>query len=375
MAGWQVATGVCIAAATLIKPTFLLTLLLLPVHGLYLGRNSEERHRRQVFQGGTTVISTLGALLLAFAALRWEGTPWGKFADACIYTVADAYSARELPLGALLSRVVFWVTRPWWWVSAFAAASPYWFIVARDRRDHRSACAYLLILLLLIVSFVSALVQGKGYMYQAAGMYVAMMLLALLTASALARRFFAGGAVARCAMGTLLLCFAFGVGGRVQKFYWPPLQYLSGQISGDDYYSRFEAGAITYTEAFAIIERIRVEAKHVGDEDKRLLVWSLANVINNETGYPQGTRFHHPPALLIAQPPFYRAAEWRREFIGDLERSRPFACVVSSNFLNNDRDEAVQFLRRFLATEYQPASAWETGRWTTTLYFRRPAGL
>ena len=155
----------------------------------------------------------------------------------------------------------------------------------------------------------------------------------------------------------------------MRTYYLPPLQYLTGRINAENYYSRFTAGELTVWEALSFVDTIRRAGAEVKDRDKTILVWSLANVINNESGYRNASRFHTPPVLLLAKPPFSLAARWRRLFVDDVERNKPFACVVSYDRLQNPNDESVKFVRRLVHDHYRPVASTEK----VVLYLRRNA--
>jgi hypothetical protein len=260
-----------------------------------------------------------------------------------------------------------WIVGPWWWVSALAAISPLWFLgTAKPRTDSRNA--YLIILLFLGVSVVSVLWQGQGLMYHGSGLYVCLSLLALLSVAAFTRMVLVGPRFQRIGAGLVLACFLVGIASRVRTFYGPPLLHLVGRMNDQEYYSRFPAGdEMNDWEAYSLVDTIRDAAAKVDDKDKSILVWSLANVINNESGFRNATRFHTPVVLLMAKPPFPRAAEWRRQFIDDLTQTRPFACVISSDGMRDTGNEAVTFLRRMIDERYRPVRSF--GK--VTLYLRR----
>lgn len=370
-AWWQIPAGLCIAVATLIKPTFLAAAAVLPLHGFVFSMATPLNWRRQLVRVALLAAATFGGLATAFLLLRVEGTPFEQFWNAAIATVTEAYNARELPASELFARLGFWLVNPWWWISGFAILSPLAVFGVRAAQSRLAVNVYGMIVSLLGVALASAMVQGKGYMYQAAGVYVALVLLSILAAAAFVRYAADRRVAVKGTAIVLLLLFGIGVGSRVNRFYRPPFEYLAGHISAEEFYSQFDAGGITYSDAMKISERIRAEEPPQSDENTCILVWSLANFINNRTGEPQGTRFHHPPALLIANRPFRLADQWRESFRHDLKASQPFACVVSSKFVSNNNDEAVRFLRDYLAAQYHPALTFKGETETTTLYLRQ----
>ena len=89
-----------------------------------------------------------------------------------------------------------WVADPWWWVTMLALISPTWFVRTANRRTE-SFIAYGEILALLLLSLVSYLWQGQGLMYHASGIYVCLVLLALISVAAVAREVCASSAMLR----------------------------------------------------------------------------------------------------------------------------------------------------------------------------------
>ncbi|MGE3314140.1 MAG: glycosyltransferase family 39 protein [Planctomycetaceae bacterium] len=136
---WQIPAGLCIAAATLIKPTFLAAIFVLPLHGWLIGCETRANWRRQLPRSAMLVGTTIAGLFTAFALLRVEGTPFGRFWDAAIATVTEAYSARELPLAELFSRFGLWMTNPRWWITGFAIVSPIILFGKYGSKDRRAA--------------------------------------------------------------------------------------------------------------------------------------------------------------------------------------------------------------------------------------------
>jgi hypothetical protein len=208
--------------------------------------------------------------------------------------------------------------------------------------------------------------QGQGLMYHGSGLYVCLVLLALLTVAALMRLLLAGPPMRRIGAGILLAGFLLGIANRIRTFYVPPLQYLVGRMSAQDYYSRYTAGELNVAEAFSFVDTIRSAGAEVNGPEKTILVWSLATMINNESGYRNATRFHTPTILLVAKAPFPRSAEWRRLFIADIKRANPFACVVATQFVHDTSDEAVQFVRQLVRERYRPVASTAE----VTLYLR-----
>ncbi len=203
-------------------------------------------------------------------------------------------------------------------------------------------------------------------MYHASGIYVCLVLLALLSISRLFRQVWAGAPSGRILACLVSVCFLLGVASRFRTFYLPPLQYLAGAVSARDFYSQYTAGDLTVWEALSFADRIRRAGHDVDGRDKKILVWSLANVINNESGYRDATRFHTPPVLLLAKPPFPDGELWRQLFIQDIDRAKPFACVIADDFMHDKQDAAVKYLRRLIDEQYVAAAS--TGK--ATLYLR-----
>jgi hypothetical protein len=363
---WQIGTGICVAYAALIKPPYFLALPALVLQGRLMSRSWPLDSAARRKQAAAAMLTTGVVLMLAPAIVVASGTPFRQLWEVTVQYHLQAYAQAKIPFGGRLWKIVSWIVGPWWWISALAAVSPLWFLCAEKKRTE-SRHAYLVLLLFLLVGVVSAVWQGQGLMYHASGVYVCLVLLALITVAAFLRLLVAGPTLRRIGACVVLACFLLGIASRFRAFYLPPLQYLTGRISGENYYSRFTAGELTMWEALSYAKTIRDEGAKVHDAHKTILVWSLANVINNESGYRNATRFHTPPILLLARPPFPPAAEWRRFFVSDIERAKPFACVVSYDPLQNPQDESVQFVRRLVHDHYRPVASTEK----TTLYLRR----
>ena len=261
-----------------------------------------------------------------------------------------------------------WVADPWWWVTMLALISPTWFVRTANRRTE-SFIAYGEILALLLLSLVSYLWQGQGLMYHASGIYVCLVLLALISVAAVAREVRTSSAMLRLSACAVSLCFLMGIASRFQTYYWPPLQFLAGRIDDKNFYSRFTAGGLNVWEALSFARTIRETKDTLSEPNKTILVWSLANVINNESGCRNASRFHTPPILLLALPPFAEAKQWRRQFVADVERSNPFACVVENEPFGDPSDESVKFVHRLVRDRYRAVA--KTGH--VTLYLRRDA--
>ena len=306
-------------------------------------------------------------LVLAIAALAREGTPLRQFWEVAIQYHMQAYSKARMSVVGRLGAITSWVVGPWWWVSALAVISPLWFATSVNARP-ASWHAFRVLVLFALVSVVSVVWQGQGLMYHGSGLYVCLALLALLSVAALARVVQSGPPLRRVVAGLLLAVFLFGIASRVRTFYGPPMLHLAGRMSDQDYYSRFPAGdELSVWDAYSLVNTIREAGAKSPKPDQTILVWSLANVINNESGFRNATRFHTPVVLLMAKPPFPPSAQWRREFIEDLTRSNPFACLVANDAIRDTNNEAVLFLKRLMAEQYRPIAS----PGNTTLYLRR----
>jgi hypothetical protein len=363
---WQIATGLCIAYATLIKPPYFLALPALLIHGSVMKKSFPLDSAASRRQAAAAILTTGVAMLVGLTVVVVVETPLRAFWEMAIQFHLDAYSHAKIPFADRLWNVGKWMAGPWWWVTALAALSPFWFAPAA-RSPRASRDAFLVLPLLLLVSLVSLVWQGQGLMYHASGVYVCLALMALINVAACMRLLLAGRTVIRIGACLLVVGFLFGTASRVRTYYLPPLQYLTGRITAENYYSRFTAGELTIWEALSFVDTIRRAGAEVKDRDKTILVWSLANVINNESGYRNASRFHTPPVLLLAKPPFSPAARWRRLFVDEVERNKPFACVVSYDRLQNPNDESVKFVRRLVHDRYRPVASTEK----VVLYLRR----
>jgi hypothetical protein len=365
---WQIATGLCIAYASLIKPPYFLALPALVLHGSVMKKSLPSDSTSFRAQAGAAVLTTGVAMLVGLAVVVGVETPFRAFWEMAVQFHLDAYAHAKIPFAGRLWNVGKWMVGPWWWVTALAALSPFWFVPAA-RSPRASRDAYLVLALLLLVSLVSLVWQGQGLMYHASGVYVCLVLMALINVAACVQLLRAGPMVIRVGACLLLIGFLFGTASRVKTYYLPPLQYLTGRINAENYYSRFTAGELTVWEALSFVDTIRRAGAEVKDRDKTILVWSLANVINNESGYRNASRFHTPPVLLLAKPPFSPAARWRRSFVDEVERNNPFACVVSYDRLQDPNDESVKFVRQLVHDHYRPVASTEK----VVLYLRRDA--
>ena len=363
---WQVATGLCIAYAALIKPPFFLALPALLVHGAVMKRALRLVSASSWAQAGAVILTTGTAMLLGLVVVVGAGTPFREFWDLAVQFHLDAYSLEKIPPLDRLKNVGKWMVGPWWWVTALAALSPLVFVPAVNQ-NRISRVAFLVLPLFFLVSILSLVWQGQGLMYHASGVYVCLVIMALVTVAACVKLAITGPAMLRIGACAVVVCFLFGAASRIRTYYVPPLQYLTGRISATNYYSRFTAGELTVWEALSFADTIRHAGAEVSEPDKSILIWSLANVINNESGYRDASRFHTPPVLLLARPKFAPAARWRRAFVDDVERNKPFACVVSYDRSQNPKDESVQFVRQLVRDHYRPVAS--TGR--VVLYLRR----
>jgi Dolichyl-phosphate-mannose-protein mannosyltransferase len=365
---WQIGTGICVAYAALIKPPYGLALPVLLVAPL-LSRSQRVDWGAFRKQATASILTTGLVLILAMAALPGEGTSLRQFWEVAVQYHMQAYSRARMSLVGRLGAITSWMVGPWWWVTALAVISPLWFATAVNRRP-ASWHAFRVLVLFVLVSVVSVIWQGQGFMYHGSGLYVCLALLALLSVAALTRMFLTGRALRRVVAGLLLVGFLFGIASRFRTFYGPPLLHLAGRMSDQDYYSRYPAGdELSVWDAYSLVNTIRDAGAKAPDRDQTILVWSLANVINNESGFRNATRFHTPVVLLMAKPPFPHSAEWRREFIEDLTQSNPFACVVANDGIRDTNNEAVLFLKRLMAEQYVPVGS----PGNVTLYLRRSA--
>ena len=363
---WQIGTGLCIAYAVLIKPPFFLALPVLLGGGAILGRSRPVTRRSRISHAVAMVLTATAVGALAAVSLIGEGTPLDRFWEIGIQFHLDAYSQAKLPVIVRAGNLITWMAEPWWWVTALALISPTWFLRVENRQS-ASLIAYGEILLFLLVSGVSYFWQGQGLMYQASGVYVCLVLLALISVAAVAREVLASSIMLRVSACAIGLCFLLGIGSRFETYYWPPLEFLAGRIDGEQFYSRFTAGGLNVWEALSFARTIR-EAKAARPESNQtILVWSLANVINNESGCRNASRFHTPPILLLALPPFEAAPEWRHQFVADVAEAKPFACVVESPPFGDPADESVKFVNCLVRDRYRAVA--KTGR--VTLYLRR----
>jgi hypothetical protein len=363
---WQIGTGLCIAYATLIKPPYFLALPALLVQAWSLSRSLAPAPGVRRKQIAAAVLATGIAIGLGLVVVVAAGTPFRAFWEMAVQFHLDAYAQEKISVAGRLRNIVHWSIGPWWWLTALAAVSPFLFLRSRGPQP-LSRDAYLLFPLYALVSVVSLVWQGQGLMYHASGFYVCLALMALVTVAFLLKQVFAGRPLVRIAAGAVVVLFLMGITSRVKTYYLPPFQYVTGRISAENYYSRFTAGELTVAEALAFVNTIRQAGAEVHDPDKSVLVWSLANVINNESGYRDATRFHTPPILLLAKPPFAPAAAWRRTFVDDLERAKPFACVISYDPQQDPNDESYKFVCKFVRDHYRPVASTPL----TVLYLRR----
>lgn len=363
---WQIGTGLCIGYAALIKPPYLLALPALIFAGSMAGRSLGLAPSVRLKQAAAAILAAMIVLALMPLFLIGEGTPLWNFWEMGVDFHLQAYSQEKMPFGDRVWNLSKWIVGPWWWVSGLAALFPLWF-VRRAKPPQAGRHAFLVIVCILMVCVVSYLWQGQGLMYHASGIYVCLLLLALIAVAALTRLVVTGPALARIGSSLLLVCFLLAVSSRIRTYYLPPLNYLTGRLSAKDFYSQFTAGRLTVWEALAFAGKIREAGSKVTDADKSILVWSLANVVNNESGYRNATRFYTPPVLLLARPPFPQALAWRHQFEVDVERANPFACVVEDEAARDRDDEAVKFVRRLVHDRYRPIAATAH----VTLYLRR----
>src|SRR5262249_17817233 len=152
---WQIATGFIIAAATLIKPTFLLPVALLPLHGILMSRAPQIDWRR-VFQHGAIVgaAAVLG-VGIAFSGLVISGTTIEQFWESAIEFNTGAYGTDRTPPIAILQLIFQSLIGAWWWITLAAVFLPLWFLAGPIGRQQKAVEAYLLILILLGTSIVS----------------------------------------------------------------------------------------------------------------------------------------------------------------------------------------------------------------------------
>jgi hypothetical protein len=365
---WQIGAGLCVGYAGLIKPPFFLSILVLLAAGLVMGRSRLANRRERISQSISILLTIAVFVVLCGVFLLEEGTPLARFWEIGIQFHLDAYSQAKLPVGARIGNLLTWLAVPWWWLTALALISPTRFVRIENRRT-TSLVAYGEILSFFLLSLGSYVWQGQGLMYQASGIYVCLVLFALLSVAAVAREAWAASRVLRLSAGALSLCFLLGIASRLETYYWPPLEFLVGRIDDREFYSRFTAGGLNVWEALSFARTIRAEKETRPESNQTILVWSLANVINNEAGCRNATRFHTPPVLLLAHPPFEAAAEWRREFVADVAQSNPFACVVESPPFGDPADESVKFVQRLMRERYRAVAKSQRA----TLYLRRDA--
>ena len=215
---------------------------------------------------------------------------------------------RRSPLADRLWNVGKWMVGPWWWVTALAALSPFWFAPAA-RSSRASRDAFLLLALLLLVSLVSLVWQGQGLMYHASGVYVCLVLMALINVAACVRLMLAGPMVLRVGACLLLIGFLFGTASRLRTYYLPPLAVPDGTDQCRKLLFPIHGGRVDDVGG-ALVRRHDSSCRHRGERPRqdhpRL---EPGNVINNSRATAmrrdsilrpcscwQSRRFRRPPA-------------------------------------------------------------------------------
>lgn len=343
---WQIATGLAIAFAALIKPTFLALGLALAAHaalGVSLRRLRPHAALAHVAMAGAATGVGLG---LGFAALVAGGSSLDSFFDLGVRSVGSRFGNDVVSVGEAISELARAYLLSWHWIGAGALASLFW----RLRRG--DAFENLLLPLAWLAGAASYFAQGQALYYTLGPVWSATIPI-LCSGLGLATEEWRVTSGWRRALLSLLLGVAVaGTAKKLWTIHGDTLRMWAGAVSLAELQAASTVGdEISTADALALAAELRARVP-VGET---VLVWGRANAINVLAERPQATRFHHYVHLLRPYLPRDLAERWSLWFEEDLERSRPRYCLVNHRFvegLPEPRPRAARFLAEYLERDY-----------------------
>ncbi|MCR9097857.1 MAG: hypothetical protein NXI30_26865 [bacterium] len=354
--------GAALTAAVLVKPTFALFALVVPVLAGVLARRGELAPREAV--RGVAVVAgwSLAALLVAVLVLALQGATLSAFWDHAIVAIVTRVPADSAPLAERFATIVRYCVGGYHWVIVAAIVAT---VVAFRSSDRAPRTAAGLGWATVIVGVLSYLAQGHDLVYYAGPILVG---LSALTAGALGQ---ATGAVARTggwrwAAIALIGLALIGSAAKIRTAFGDLFPVLTGERDRATWEARFEAGdGVALDDARDIARELAAALP----ADGPLLVWGRANVLHLLLERRQPSGFYHPPHFQRTYLPARLFEPWQAEFIADLEADPPAAAWVR-NVTDFGETPASRFLTRWLDAHYVAGRAVGAGR----VYVRRPEG-
>ena len=154
---WSIVQGICLALATLFRPTFLLLTLLLAVGDLLLMKQT-RRNLKVILHDHFVTLLSLVAVFIGFALIGWQNGALREWYNVTIRFTLEVYSQEKSSITQILARIALYAFASWYWyifISVFGIVI-YW-------RTRLLPITFLSMIFLTTVT--SVLVQGKGFEY------------------------------------------------------------------------------------------------------------------------------------------------------------------------------------------------------------------
>jgi len=351
---FAVLAGGALTAAVLVKPTFGLFALVVPLLAWRLERCADLTPA-EVIRGVAIVAAwSLGALGLAVLALAAEGSSSTAFWEHAIVSIATRVPSDSVPLGENLQTIGVRVVTSWHWILAGAVGVTV-SALRGDDADARTAVG--LAWSVVAIGVVSYVAQGHNLEYYLGPVLVG---LSLLVAGALGQATRAVGreGVMRFVAAMLMMIAVAGTGSKLRGTFGALVPVLTGAEERASWEARFIAGDdLSLAEA----RGVGAELATLVPSDGSLLVWGRANVLNLLAERPQPTGFYHPPHFqreFVAEEIF---GAWESQFIEELQANPPAAAWVRGVH-DFGVTRSSRFLEAWLADHCRPRRALGRGR-------------
>jgi hypothetical protein len=362
-AGYQVGTGLLLAGAVLVKPTFAVFGAFLACHALLAVPAALCPLRARLLHVLAAGASSVAGLLAGFALLFATGTSPQAFWELAVESIVVRYGNDAATAGTFVATFHQYFGRHWPWISLGAAAA---LAAQLARREPASAARNLLFPTLWITGVATYVGQAQALGYTLGVSYAATVPvlcsgLGLVTSAASSARGWR-----RVVLAALLAIPVLGTAKKWSSEFASSALWLTGRITAQEHYRAFAAGdGLSAGEAIALAAELRERVPEGGT----ILVWGRANAINFLAERRQPTRFHHNVVVMRRYLPDRLSAKWNRWFREEVERARPEVCLVNEAELDDTPPVpgAIAFLREYLPAHYlRVRSVGESG-----LYFRR----
>ncbi len=316
---WLIVQGLAIALATLIRPTFVLLGPLLFVADIFLTRRTGRSKKTIAIDH----LTALGAFFLAVAGFALAGLSNGalkQWYEIAIRFNVEVYGNDAQPIRDIIATNARYVVGSWhvYLLLGIVGMMLYW---------KQKAQVFVPLLFILLTTWVSLLVQRKGFSYHLGPFIIVLaVLLAPITArmvEALTKARTTRWSAALAVLGLIALVFVMA--RKTKANFEPQIACLTGTISIDQLRAGFEAGdGMNMNDALDL-------ARHVEQStlpDDTVLLWGRQTIVNYRARRRNPLRLTNFALLDQPREDFSLFKQWDDEITRVMHDSPPSLILI-----------------------------------------------